>query len=212
MGSMNLVLATVSETLGPEWAQEVNAALLLIEEHDHTDGSGVAITPAAMLINDDIPMDGNDIEDAGALALKALSAAVTATTGSLQRVGDDLYWISGAGASVRLTAGGSPVTPGSGELTVSSPASYPHAVTSAADSQKVLAIDSSSARTLTLPAATSVMFFMVKDASGLAATNKITVTPNGVDTIDGAAASYQLDANYQAIGLISDGVSAWHVV
>jgi hypothetical protein len=208
--NMALVLGTVSETLGPAWASLINAALLLVDAHDHTTGHGVAITPAAIDVNDDLDMQGYGLEDALYAALSQAAAADTAVTGSLQRVGDDLYWVSGAGAAVKLTAGGSVVSSGTGVITATTPSSYPYAA-ALADKQTVLLVDSSAARTVTLPAATDAMFFMIKDAGGAAATNNVTVTPDGTDTIDGAS-SYKLDANYMAVGLVSDGVSAWYVV
>jgi hypothetical protein len=56
------------------------------------------------------------------------------------------------------------------------------------------------------------MFFMVKDRVGSAATNNITVTPDGTDTIDDDNADYLLDTGFGSWGFISDGVSAWYVV
>lgn len=209
--NMSLILGTVSETLGPQWATLINAALQLVDAHDHTSGAGVPITPAALDINDDLDLGGNDLENAGVVALTTKGAADTAKVGSLQLVGDDLYWVSGAGASVKLTSGGSPVSTGSGVMTLTTPGAYPYAITTGV-AQSVIAVDTSSARTLTLPAATDAMYCIVKDASGLAATNNITITPDGTDTLEGVNSSYTIDANRAAVGLISDGVSAWHVV
>lgn len=209
--NMGLILGTVSETLGPEWAELLNAALLVVDAHDHTSGNGVPITPSAMNINDNIDMDGYDLENAGAVYLDAQEAVDTDKEGSLQQYGNDLYWVSGAGASVRLTAGGSPVSSGSGVISATTPGAYPYTV-STADAQTVLAADTSSARTFNLPAATDAMFFMIKDATGQAATNNISVVPDGTDTIDGSNSTYLIDANLACVGFVSDGVSAWLVV
>lgn len=209
--NMSLILGTVSDTLGPQWAALINAALQLVDAHDHTSGAGVPITPAALLINDAVEMDGEDLEAAGSVSLVTKGAADTAKVGSIQQVGDDLYWVSGAGAAVKLTSGGSVVSSGSGAMTLTTPSAYPYAVTTG-DAQSVIAVDTSAARTLTLPAATNAMYCIVKDASGLAATNNITITPDGTDTLEGVNSSYTVDANRAAVGLISDGVSAWHVV
>lgn len=51
---MNLVLPTVSVTAGPLWATELNAALTLVDAHDHTTGKGVPIVPSAININADL--------------------------------------------------------------------------------------------------------------------------------------------------------------
>ncbi len=56
------------------------------------------------------------------------------------------------------------------------------------------------------------MAFWVKDITGTAATNNITVTPNGTDTIDGVNASITINENAAARMLISDGAAAWYIL
>ncbi len=209
--NMALILATVSETLGPAWAQALNDIFQRLDLHDHSTGNGAKVTPAGLTINAAVDFDDNYIDAAKAVQLEGQSAAITAKTGSLQRVGSNLYWINSAGASVQLTSGSSLAVPGTGAISASVLSSYPHAVVSG-DAQKILVVDSSAARTLTLPAATTAMFFMVKDGGGAAATNNITITPDGTDLIDGANDDYLIDANYGSVGLVSDGVSKWYVV
>lgn len=87
---------------------------------------------------------------------------------------------------------------------------YPYTVLST-DNMKVLPVSTAAARAITLPAATTAMSFTLKDATGNALTNNITVTAAGADTIDGAA-TFLIDANYQSATFISDGVSKWYVV
>jgi hypothetical protein len=73
--------------------------------------------------------------------------------------------------------------------------------------------DTSSARTITLPntagslAPTEGSYFIVKDESGAAATNNITVATNG-GNIDGAA-SYVINTNYGSITFVFDGTNYW---
>jgi len=64
---------------------------------------------------------------------------------------------------------------------------------------------------LTLPTAqcTAGRTIIVKDAGGNAETNSITIDTEGAETIDGAA-TFVIDANYEAISLYSDG-SNWFV-
>lgn len=67
------------------------------------------------------------------------------------------------------------------------------------------------ARTLTLPSASSVgdgAKFIVKDTSGGAGTNSITITRAGSDTIDGANTAV-INSNYGSLTLISDGSASW---
>ena len=209
--NMGLTLATVSETLGPEWAEIINALIEVIDAHDHTSGNGASVTPAGLEINDDLDIQGNDLLQILTAALKTQNSVDTTKTGTLQRVGANLYWVSGAGASVQLTSGGSVVSTGSGALRSSVLSSYPHSITTS-DDMKALIVDSSSARTLNLPAATNTMAVWVKDGAGSAQTNNISVVPDGTDLIDGSNSNYTVDANYASVCFVSDGISKWYVL
>lgn len=72
---------------------------------------------------------------------------------------------------------------------------------------------SSSARTVTLPAANAFVagqLIYVKDGNGNAGTNNVTVSRAGSDTIDGGSAtSVVISTNNGKIWLESDGVSKW---
>ena len=90
------------------------------------------------------------------------------------------------------------------------------AVTDAAYTAKagdqVIGVNRAGVVTVTLPTAEvrQGRIYTVKDESGAAATNNITLATEGSETIDGAG-TYTLSANYQAISLYSDG-SNWFVV
>lgn len=63
-----------------------------------------------------------------------------------------------------------------------------------------------------LPPAADYARFMVrvKDITGLASpVNPISVTPDGAETIDGAAAPFLLDNSYVAANFLSDGSEWW---
>jgi len=69
-------------------------------------------------------------------------------------------------------------------------------------------------RIISLPTAANAKegrLIIVKDESGGAAANNITINPNGSETIDGQA-SIVISKNYGAKAVISDGVSAWYIV
>lgn len=82
----------------------------------------------------------------------------------------------------------------------------------AAGNEDVIGVTSTaSARTITLPLAASIQpgqTIVVKDESGGAATNNITIVRSGGDTIDGAT-SKVLNANFGTVMLYSDGASKW---
>lgn len=209
---MNLSLPVPSTTVGPLWASMIITALTSIDSHDHSTGQGAKITPAGLEIDDDLDFDDNTLLNVGSLRLSdALSVlASPSDIGCLYRVGENLYYNNNSGASIQLTSGTSVNAPGSGEITTSTPVSYPYSVTSG-DAQKVLLIDTgTAARTLNLPAATTAMFFIVKDKDGSASSNNISVVPNGSDEIDGANSTKTLSTASGTWRFVSDGISQWY--
>jgi hypothetical protein len=83
--------------------------------------------------------------------------------------------------------------------------------TLAGNEDTVAVTSTAAARTITLPAAASVSegrMFVVKDESGGAGSNNITIARAGSDTIDGAS-SLVISTNYGIVRLYSDGVSKW---
>lgn len=209
--NMNLALPTVSQTLGPEWATEINQAFDLVDTHDHAEGNGVPITPAGININADLELNDNGLLDGDYYQMINRNAADTTKLGSLQRIGSDFFYVNAAGIAVQITSGNSVVNPGSGVLSLTVVNSYPYSILSS-DAQKVLIIDTSAARTLNLPSATNSIYVVIKDGVGSAQANKITVNPDGSDVVDGANSAYYIDANYASVGFISDGISKWYVI
>jgi hypothetical protein len=65
-------------------------------------------------------------------------------------------------------------------------------------------VNTTAARTLTLPAAATSVYLSIKDITGDAQSNVITVNTPGAETIDGAA-SLVLDSDYIAVTIYSDG-------
>jgi len=206
---MLLVLGIPELEIGPDWAEEIVEAFERVDSHDHTQDNGVPITPAGMLINDDLEMNNFALLECKYIELADQASA--AGIGLMYRIGNNLWYNNGAGVPIQITTGSLVNAPGSGAISADSPASYPYTVVSG-DAQKVLLIDTSAARTINLPAATTTMFVILKDQIGSAQTNNISVVPNGTDVIDGANTTYLIDWNYGSIGLVSDGVSAWFVV
>lgn len=114
--NMNLPIPNVGEAAGPNWAEDYNECLTQIDAHTHSAGEGVPITPDAIDINADLPMNGYDLTDADAVTFQARVSALTSLLKSLQVVSADLYFIDGNGNSVRITQSGS-VTGSSGTIT-----------------------------------------------------------------------------------------------
>ena len=197
-------------TTGPEWAQELNTALDLIDAHDHSSGKGAPITTGGININADLEFNGfRAIELKGAI-LEDQGAALTdpVDKAEIYNVNGDLYWNNGSGAAVQITSGSGLASSISGAFNAAAPGAYPYDVTSA-DAQSVLLVDTTSARTINLPAATTAVLFCIKDETGTADTYNITVTPDGTDTIDSTAGSKVLQQPKGFWLFISDGIDNW---
>lgn len=210
---MSLDLPTVSVTLGPAWATALNAALTAIDLHDHSEGKGTRITSAGININDDLDFADFYLTSVGSLRMTSLGAALASSEdiNCFYVVNGNLYFNNNAGVGVQVTSGSSVNAPGSGEWDTTTPGAYPYTVVTG-DAQRVILVDTGSARTINLPAATTVMFCIIKDKTGTCQTNNITVTPDGTDSIDGATGNLLIRSNFASVGFISDGVSAWYQV
>lgn len=67
-------------------------------------------------------------------------------------------------------------------------------------------VDTTTPRTLTLPAVSQQLYLGIKDITGTASTNNITVNPPGAETIDGDA-SFTMSSDYESVTIISDGTN-----
>jgi hypothetical protein len=72
-------------------------------------------------------------------------------------------------------------------------------------------VSTASARSLTLPSPVSGTEIIVKDVTGSAPANNITIVRFASEQIEGASASYIMDQTYQSITLVADGTNWWIV-
>jgi len=79
---MNLSLPTVSVTLGPEWANEINQAFEVVDAHDHSSGNGTKIKPTGIDINAQVDFQDNRIINLQASKYMDQSAALTGAVNS----------------------------------------------------------------------------------------------------------------------------------
>lgn len=111
--SMNLPIPTVGQQPGPEYALNVNAALTLIDQHDHTAGNGVAITPQAININEALTFNNNPLTSVSYTQFTPQTSTPSALD-TFYVKGVDAYFIDGNGNDVRITqSGGVAGSPGS---------------------------------------------------------------------------------------------------
>ena len=101
---MNLVLPTVSVTLGPLWATEVNSAFTLIDSHNHTTGAGNPL-PLSSLLLSDLDFDGFSINNLSSIGLATLTVAPSILSSIYFKAGE-FYIIDGSGNEVQITSGG----------------------------------------------------------------------------------------------------------
>ncbi len=100
--NMSLNEPNVGQTAGPDWATEVNANFTTIDQHDHTSGKGVQLTPSALNINSDLEFNGNAAIELKRLTLDS-SATGSGTNYSIYQSGGNLYWYNGSGQAVQIT-------------------------------------------------------------------------------------------------------------
>lgn len=115
---MLLPVPVVGEDPGPQWATDINSCLGAIDSHNHTTGQGVPITPAAININTDLLMNGNNLTTARTVRFNPQTGTLSGLSdlGCLYEVNADLYYNDGAGNKIRITQSGS-VTGSSGTIT-----------------------------------------------------------------------------------------------
>lgn len=126
--NMNLPVPVVGVEVGPQWASDINACLNILDQHDHSLGSGVQITPSALDINADLTFASNNAIDLRSVRFTAQVAplALASDVGCLYEAGVDLYYNDANGTQIRITqSGGIAGTPGSiSNLTPPASASY----------------------------------------------------------------------------------------
>ena len=107
--NMLLPIPVVGVDPGPDWAANINNCLTLIDQHNHSPGFGVQITPNGLNINSDLSFGGNN-----AVALRSSRYNVQGSLlagpldlGCTYVSGVDLYYNDVNGNHIQITAGGS---------------------------------------------------------------------------------------------------------
>lgn len=110
--NMSLTIPGVGTEAGPTYAFDVNSSLTIIDQHNHSNGSGVQINPSGLNINTSLPFNNNFATNIAGLTLTAQIS--TPSNGTVYKSGNDLYYINGAGLNIQLTnSSGIVGTPGS---------------------------------------------------------------------------------------------------
>lgn len=110
--NMNMTLPTPSSTVGPDWANKINTALTVTDDHDHSSGKGKKVTPAGLDINTDLDINTKNLINVNTMELinnaTVLSGVSYACT--VQFAGGNFYIVNSGGTSVKITEGGNIVS------------------------------------------------------------------------------------------------------
>lgn len=114
--NMSLILPTIGEELSPTWAQDINSSLSILDQHDHSPGSGAPIVPAGININTDLPFNNHNLTLIRSSRFNPQTSPINlgSDIGCLYVAGVDLYFNDVNGNQVRITQSGAVAgTPGS---------------------------------------------------------------------------------------------------
>lgn len=103
--NMGLITPTLGGDSGT-WDDKINAALALIDSHDHTSGKGVKVPIAGINVNANLAMGGYSVTGVFSYDFAAVSPI---NTGSkrlfVSNADNELYWRTNGGTNVKLTSG-----------------------------------------------------------------------------------------------------------
>lgn len=117
--NMSLIVPTVGQEPGPAWANEINGDLGILDQHNHSSGQGVQITPNGLNINTDLSINDNNLTFVKTVRFQALSstlAGMAPNLGVIYVAGNELVYNDIAGNVVPITNNGS-VNAGAGSIT-----------------------------------------------------------------------------------------------
>ena len=118
---MTLPIPSVGTEPGPDYALDVNSCLTIIDQHNHSAGSGIQITNDGINITDAFTLNSNFLIDSAGMTL--IAQLSTPSNKTVYVSGVDLYYVDGSGNNIRLTASGS-IAGSSGSISgLASPAS-----------------------------------------------------------------------------------------
>ena len=219
---LNLTLPDVGTTLGPTWATDINTALSRIDEHDHS-AIGKKLGVAALTIDGDLDFSPGT-SDYATLNKKYSgftnnSSNLTAASfpASVFVLEGNLFYNNSTGSQIQLTDGAALSSTGVSAIQFSKFADTlsggtsgsPNIIVEGNNASYYVCDASTAAVHVRLPAASTSAagrFFVIKDISGVASTNNITVHITGTDTVDGAS-SHVIASNFGSATFISRGNS-----
>jgi hypothetical protein len=125
--NMSLVIPTPGVDPGPDYATNLQSSLTIIDQHNHSSGSGVQINPSGLNINASLPMNNNNLTLVQAIIYQSQSTSFPGSSpylGCTYVAGNELYYNDLAGNVVKLTANGSVNSTSSGIASGTATASF----------------------------------------------------------------------------------------
>lgn len=104
---MNLNLPVPTSEPGPQWAVELNAALGLVDSHNHSTGQGAPILAASININSDLAFNNNNLNTVRSMRFQNQGSPLSlpADVTSIYASGGDLWYNNLSGQQVKITSG-----------------------------------------------------------------------------------------------------------
>lgn len=126
--NMSLAIPNVGTDPGPDYANNLNASLTIIDQHNHAAGSGVPINPSGMNINSDLLFNINNATLLRSLRFQPQSSNISLPMdiGCLYESGSggDLFYNDASGNQIQITKSGGISATSSGISSGSASASF----------------------------------------------------------------------------------------
>ena len=107
--NMNLPIPVPGVDPGPDYANNLNSSLTLIDQHNHSPGYGVQINPSGLDINADLSFNSNNATDMRSVRFSSQGSPLALVTDldCIYVSGVDLWYNDGNGNQVKITNNGS---------------------------------------------------------------------------------------------------------
>lgn len=104
--NMNLPNPTPGVDPGPDYADNLQSSLILVDQHNHSPGHGALINPNGISINSDLTFAGNNATNLNSIQFTPRVSPL-ATINSLYESGVDLWYTDTGGNQIQITKAGS---------------------------------------------------------------------------------------------------------
>lgn len=111
--NMNLLEPIPGVETGPQYAVDINSSLTLIDQHDHSPGHGVQINPSGINIDNDLPLNNNNLTLVRSIRFDSQNAPIDLVTDlsclyTVNQTGSngDLWFNDASGNEIQITKTG----------------------------------------------------------------------------------------------------------